>query len=344
MSKKKRKKRPGSTSKAGVAGRRPASSAKRPASQRSTATASPSSRPARTPWWKRPPARPGVPVITQPPAGLSIARGLAAAGGSPALLSAVFVGVLTLWFLYSSYAGILAPSAAAMVLLVSLPPVHSLLDIQLLASGHVVSPTATIAFGAGLLVIRALLVTIWASLALDRLRPQGDSFGRPTLGVALRRFGSILVVEAGFLGLAVGSLVIASGFLGASLGALGVIGALIGGLYFFVYTPIAVVAEGLGARAAARASIRAARIPGPRHMLIVFGYLAVTLFMSVSTPGSRVGQATPSFQVWALVLFVSFLHVAVLAAFVYRWLAIREPVLAAPGNERTETAKRGSLR
>jgi hypothetical protein len=285
-----------------------------------------------------------VPLITQPPAGLSIARGLAATGGSPALLSSVFVGVLALWFLYSSYAGILAPSPAAMVLLVSLPPVHSLLDIQLLASGHVASATATVAFGAGLLVLRALLVTIWVSLALDRLGAQEGGFGRPTLGAALRRFGNILVVEAVLMGLAVGSLLVASGFLGASLGALGVIGALIGGLYFLVYTPVAVVADGLTVRAALRASIRAARIPGPRHMLIVFGYLAVTLFMSVSTPGSRVAQATPSFLVWALVLFVSFLHVAVLASFVYRWLAMREPVLAARPAGRAGTAEPASLR
>jgi hypothetical protein len=283
-------------------------------------------------------------LITQPPAGLSIARGLAAVGGSPALLSSVFLGVLALWFLYSSYAGILAPSPAAMVLLVSLPPVHSLLDIQLLASGHVASATATVAFGAGLLILRALLVTVWVSLALERLGEHEGSFGRPSLGVALRRFGNILVVEAGLMGVAVGSLVIASGFLGASLGALGVIGALIGGLYFLVYTPVAVVADGLTVRAAVRASIRAARIPGPRHMLIVFGYLAVTLFMSVSTPGSRVAQATPSFMVWALVLFVSFLHVAVLASFVYRWLAIREPVLAARGTAKADAAERSSLR
>jgi hypothetical protein len=343
VSKKKRKKRPGSTSRPAGAKPRSGATARRPTGQRSAATSS-SGRPARTPWWKRPPARPGVPLITQPPAGLSIARGLAAVGGSPALLASVFLGVLALWFLYSSYAGILAPSPAAMVLLVSLPPVHSLLDIQLLASGHVASATATVAFGAGLLILRALLVTVWVSLALDRLGGHEESFGRPSLGGALRRFGNILVVEAGLMGVAVGSLVIASGFLGASLGALGVIGALIGGLYFLVYTPVAVVADGLTVRAAVRASIRAARIPGPRHMLIVFGYLAVTLFMSVSTPGSRVAQATPSFMVWALVLFVSFLHVAVLGSFVYRWLALREPVLAERSTGRAEAAERRSLR
>jgi hypothetical protein len=58
-------------------------------------------------------------------------------------------------------------------------------------------------------------------------------------------------------------------------------------------------------------------------MLLVVVYITLTLFVSVVTPGSRVAAATPSLGVWLFVLFVSFLHLSVLAAFVYRWLLLR---------------------
>ena len=96
---------------------------------------------------------------------------------------------------------------------------------------------------------------------------------------------------------------------GSFLGELGVIAALVGGLYFLAFSAIAAVVEGASARVAARLSFRGARLPGPRHMLLTFSYLAVALFLSLVTPSSRVSQATPSFQVWAYVLFVNFLLV-----------------------------------
>jgi hypothetical protein len=44
-----------------------------------------------------------------------------------------------------------------------------------------------------------------------------------------------------------------------------------------------------------------------------------------------VSIATPSVTVWLYVLFASFLHLSVLGAYAYRWLMVREAVMAAGG-------------
>jgi hypothetical protein len=115
------------------------------------------------------------------------------------------------------------------------------------------------------------------------------------------------------------------------------------GLYFFSYAPVVAVAEGLGARRAVQLSIRAARVPGPQHAMFTSSYLALTYFVLILTPVSRVAAATPSVAVWAFALFVGFLHVAVLGAFMYRWFLIREHALAAAGaaREKQGAAARG---
>jgi hypothetical protein len=105
-----------------------------------------------------------------------------------------------------------------------------------------------------------------------------------------------------------------------------------GGMYFFVFVPIVVVAEEQGFRQAIRLSIRVARLPGPRHMFLTLGYLSLSFLLLSSTPSAGVARATPPVGVWVYVLFVSFLHLSVLGAFAYRWLAVREPILAAAGD------------
>lgn len=278
--------------------------------------------------------------MVHPPTGVSLARGLAAVGGSPMTMTLTFLAGLAIWLLYSSYGSILGPSPAAMVLFESLPPMHSFLDITLLARGRVVTAPVAIGYGAGLLLARGVLLGLGLSLIIERL--EGGASIRRAITRARRTFSAILVVEAGFLSLEVASFLVASGFLGP----LGIIAALIGGLYFFIFAPVAVVADGLGVREAAKASARAARISGPRHTMLIVGYFSVTLLLFTSTPGSRVAEATPSFMVWAFALFIGFLHMGVLAAFTYRWLAVRSFVLSPPDAARLARppARRASAR
>ena len=266
----------------------------------------------------------GAGSVEQPPVASSIARGMAMVGSSPTLLITAFVFLLVLWLAFTTYGVVLAAAPAAMVLLEALPPVHSFVDIQFLVAGRVVAPAVALAFAAGLLVLRSLAGSFWIAVMLERF-DAGDG-QEPSLAGALRRvrssFLSVLGVEAAYFVVALIALIVASGVLG-SLGQLAVIGALIGGLYFLVYAEIAVLAEGANPREAFRLSIEAARIPGPRHMLLIVSYITFTLFISVVTPSSRVAAATPTLWVWLLTLFVGFVHVSVLCAFVYRWLLLR---------------------
>jgi hypothetical protein len=268
---------------------------------------------------------------------VTAARGLWAVGESPVLVISAFLAALAMWLLFAAYGAHLARYPGLMAMLEALPPVHSLfLDISALVGGSTGSGVLALAFLAGLLAIRAALLGFWISLILDRLR--GPAEGDPdqargwarsasrALNRSVQTLGAMVGMEAGFFALSLATAFVAVAF---ALGQFVVIAALVGGLYFFVYVPVIIGVEGAGVREAARLSFRAARFPGPRHMVATFSYLVLALFISVFVPPSRVAAATPDVSVWLFVLFMSFVHVAALATFTYRWLLIRDRVLAA---------------
>jgi hypothetical protein len=271
------------------------------------------------------------PPSLQPPVAVSFARGISAVGRSPLLLVITFLAVLGLWLGFSGYGVVTSAAPQAMVLLISLPPIHTLLDIEFLARGRTVAAGQVVVFSVGLVLVRAVLMSVWASLILDSFRPPAEPVEtRSSLRRAVRSLVPMTGIELGFLTLATVAIFLVTGFLGT----LGVIAALVAGLYFFSYAPVIAVAEGVGTVRAAQLSIKAARVPGPQHMLLITSYLALTLFVAVVTPGSRVAAATPSVAVWAFALFVGFLHVGVLGALVYRWLLIRDHALTAAAEPR----------
>lgn len=308
----------------------PPSGSSRARSGRSAATRDASRRAARPL-----PARPASPY---PPIGVSLAKGMHAVARSPALLVTSFLAALALWGAFSVYGVFLAASPAAMVQMESLPPVHSFLDIQFLAAGRSASAVALGGLAVGLLLVRAALLALWTSLILASLDEASGTGapGREVVRRATRSLFPMLGVEAGFFLISVSSLFLVAGFLGPAFGQLGIIAALLGGMYFFIFAPVVLVAEGVGVREAARLAIKAARLPGQRHVFLTFGYLTLAIFLSLSTPGSRLAYATPSLTVWIFVLFVSFIHLSVLAAYVYRWLAVRRLLL--PDEARTPKA------
>jgi hypothetical protein len=241
-----------------------------------------------------------------------------------------------------------------MAQLESLPPVHSFLDIQFLVTASRVYPASTtIALGAALIVLRTALMAFWLATILEeqgRLqrprieRAQGEPVSGepaqsespeaddrfPSLAPVLRRaaggFVPMLGVEAGFALLVYGFSVV----LGLFLGSLGLIGGFVGSMYFLAYAPVVAIAERATPREAARLASRAARIPGRQHMTFAVLYLLLAILLISTTPTSLAAPSTPSILVWGYVLFVSYLHVSVLAAFAYRWLVLREAVLAGP--------------
>lgn len=305
--------------------RRSASAARRTAT-RHRESSEPSSRPP-SPWgsmFGRRSAGRRRPSL-QPPVAKSLARGMSVVGRSPLLLVITSVAVLGLWLGFSGYGVIRSATPQAMVLLVSLPPLHTLLDLNFLAGGRTVPAVQVVTSSAGLVMVRAALMAVWVSLIWGLLRGGSEDVDlRSSFRRAARSFVPLVGLEIAFLMLATASIFLVSSFLGA----LGVILTLVAGLYFFSFAPVIAVVEGERTLRAAQLSIRAARVPGPQHLLFTTAYLALTLFLSVVVPGSRVAAATPSVAVWAYTLLVGFLHVSVLAAFTYRWLLIRDHALA----------------
>ena len=272
-----------------------------------------------------------------PPVAVSMARGLGTVGESPLLVISSFLASLALWLIFTAYGAHLARFPGLMAMLVALPPVHSLfLDISALVGGSTSSGIVALAFLAGLLAFRAALLGFWVSFIRRRLAGAPEHEGDRPVGwsgaalAALREsgriFGAMVGMEAGFFALSMATAFVAVAF---ALGQFAVIAALVGGVYFFVFTPVIIAVEGVGVREGARLSFRAARFPGPRHMVSALSYLVFALFISVFIPPSRVAAATPDLVTWLFVLFMSFVHVSALATFTYRWLLIRDRVLAA---------------
>ena len=253
---------------------------------------------------------------------------MGAVGTSPLLLAITFLGLLALWFAYSAYGVDLGASPSGIILLESLPPFHSYLDVQLLAAGRASSSTVFLVMGLAVVVARAGLLTAWISLV-------GRAFGHRVNQTAvrsdrrrgIRTYPVLLGIEVAFLVLMLFALIVAPSLLGGSFGQIAVIAALLGGTYFFSFAPVIAVLEGVAVREAFRLSVRAARIPGPRHMVLASSYIAFSLFVLAGTPASRVAQATPSVLLWVYALLVAFVHVSVLAALAFRWLFVREYVL-----------------
>jgi hypothetical protein len=257
---------------------------------------------------------------------VSLAQGLATAGRSVVLLASSFLAVLLFWVIYARYGSLVAPSPAAMVLLVSLPPIHNFLDLSLVASSRTVVPGAVLGFGVGLVALRALLGAFWMALILGFL--EGERSVRDA-GAAVRRAGRAFVpflgVELVFSGMAFGTGIVAMAIPG--LGQLLFIAALLGGAYFFMFAPVIALSERTRLGSTLRLARQATGWPNPRHMILAFTYVGLTVLMNRLAPSSFVASATPSLLTWCFVLFITFLHMAFLAAFAYRWLLVREKVI-----------------
>jgi hypothetical protein len=181
-------------------------------------------------------------------------------------------------------------------------------------------------FGGGLVAARALLTGFWVALIVGSLRgePQGWQSIGPAMHRAVRRLSTLIGAEAGFLALAVLMRIVDLLTFGIGIGPLGTIAVLMGGVYFLVFVPIAVIVDDLDLRSAASRSTRAARIPGRQHLLLALGYVFVILVTQSISPVGRIAPATPTILIWIYGLFVSFVNMLVLAAFTYRWLAVHD--------------------
>jgi len=80
-----------------------------------------------------------------------------------------------------------------------------------------------------------------------------------------------------------------------------------------------------------RRSGRAALMPRSRHILMCLLYIFLALPMLLAfAPEGNFLTVNPSIRAWVYGLCASFIHVAFLAAFSYRWMAVEDEVPERP--------------
>jgi hypothetical protein len=116
---------------------------------------------------------------------------------------------------------------------------------------------------------------------------------------------------------------------------------LVGGLHFLVLAPIAAVRDNIPAREAIRRSVRAARMPGSRHVGLVLLYFILGFLPFMVFPGPFV--AAPSLRLWVLVLAMSLVHVIFMATFAVRYVAVEDQIPEAAPRQARGTRPRRRL-
>jgi hypothetical protein len=268
----------------------------------------------------------------------SLGRGLLAVVTQPILLVVALALPLLVWLalLAIGFEG----SAGRLVDVLALPPIATYFDLGTGSSVVGVGP-AFLVFTAVSVLIRGVIYALLAGMIVEALED-----GRVSRYGILRGIAALPVVL--IVQVASFSLIIAGNLffpiLGPGIGFLAFVAALVGGLYFLGFAPTAAVRQGRGVVETIRRSGRAAQLPGTRQLLFCALYFFVALPVVVGlVPGGTQLNANPSFAAWIFILAVSVVHLAFMAAFAHRWIAVEPLVPEEPvrrRSARTEPAGR----
>jgi hypothetical protein len=243
---------------------------------------------------------------------------------SPLILLTSFLSLLVTWAAFVALG--VEPGARLLSLLMALSPAHVFSDVPVAAgAGDAVGAL----FGVvGLGVVRAATFGLLTLLIVDSVRT-----GRPDARGAIRRLPRVAASLFSLYVVEVAAVVVLLQLLVGFLGTFGIV-AVVGALYFFLLAPVVVAAEAASTREGLRRSVRAARLPGTRHLALVVGYFLLLYVGSSLGPFGPVSPATPTLPIWSFALTATVLHTAVLGALTFRWLAVRDQVPAKAATSR----------
>lgn len=259
----------------------------------------------------------GIPS-PHPPLGETIRLG-APPVADPRILGVAFLFVLALWALIVGVGSDVPPGLMAEFWAV--PPISVFFDANVLST-VVTGAAASLAILIPVMAARAAGLTAIVRWIGDDLQ-DGVTERRGFLATSL----SMFAIHAAEMGLVLIVYTLTGGFLGQQVGALLAWGL---GLYFLGFVPAVVGIEGASAAEGLRRGLRAARLPGARHLTFVMLYLLIALWLSQFAPGGILPPATPSVGTWAYVLVATVLHLVAIGALTHRWIAVREEVAAGP--------------
>jgi hypothetical protein len=269
-----------------------------------------------------------------PRLGRTLAAGLAAVFGSPALALGPLVLVFLIWLALLAIGLDHVPQGMADLL--AIPPVGSFLDVNIpvtmfgLTSGGLVT---TFAFT----IVRGLLWSLIVSVVVESLE-----YGRASLYGLLRGVRAApTVIAIVFANLGVIFLTqLFAPVLGPSLGQTVFLFGFVGGLYALVFAPVAVMRAQVSPREALRRSFRVATFPGARHLGLVFMYFFIAFWVFLSLQHGGAFSINPSVGLWAVVLCGTLLHLVFMAAFAYRYMQVEDQIPPPAPRDR----RRGRLR
>jgi hypothetical protein len=258
-----------------------------------------------------------------PKKSISLFRGAIAAASSPALVGSVILSVFAAWLVLIA-AGFQGPFSV-MASLFALPPVGIWFDVAM--TSRLFGASGLIAVFI-LIAVRSVLLGLFASFGVDALT--GVRTDRWSVVRALRILPVTLAVCLLGLGLTTLANVMIL-FMGPGLGLLLAVASLAAGVYLFGFAPAIAVAEGRNVPEALARSVRTARMPGSSNLMLAAFYALGALAIFVTTAGGKLG-VNPTLEGWAVVLFINFLHVAILTAFAFRYLSVADASTARSKN------------
>lgn len=238
-------------------------------------------------------------------------------GASPAILTLAFLASFGGWAAFSALGA--DPSPPGMIVLLGLPPIHAFLDVALVRVVAEGTAWATgLVFGLG--AVRALVLAMLALLVVGAVRE-----GSPDVRAAFRALPKTAVTMFLILSIELAAVLTIPFFLQTLLGPqFAFLITAVLGLHFLVLAPVIAAAEGGRTADALRRSFRATRLRGPRHFLLVLAYFSFVFWSANVVAGGARAPATPTMLTWGFALLSTFVHMAVLGALAFRWLAVKD--------------------
>jgi hypothetical protein len=265
----------------------------------------------------------------------SFGRGLLLVATTPLIVVGVPILLLLMWVAVVAL-GFQGPFVT-MQLAFALPPLGTVGDTTIAGALSGGVGLAGILSAFGFLFFRAVLVSLLTTVLVERLRAGSVS------GWALKRLLRVLPLAIAVNFMALFLLIIANiaaAFFGSGLQTLVSVAALAFGVYLTAYITTVAADEDRTQSDGLRRGVRVARQPGSNNLWIAALYVLVNfILLLLPLPGGLIG-VNPSFGSWVVAIVVNLLHVAVLATFVYRYLAVAPLVDEAPPPRRQPPPRR----
>jgi hypothetical protein len=265
----------------------------------------------------------------------SFTRGLAATWSSPMIVGSLLGWLVVEWILVVAFG---YPGPFAVLAHISAPtPLSTYTDLTL--STGLLGLQRGLLFVFGIAAVHALWFSLLTGMVIDAVES-----GSATRWGAIRGLRAFPVVFAlhviGVAVVFVAQIVAAIG--GSSLALVIQMAALVVATWVFAFAPIISVTEHRRLFDCLGRSVRAARLPGSGNLTFaaIYAVPVYATFLAPGVPGILLGVNPPT-GAWAFVTLMNLLHIAIVGAWAFRYLAIADEVPDAPPRQ---TRDRGSDR